>query len=42
MLGHLDIRTTQHYAKIVDLKVSKDMQVLQNKLSEEVLIINRS
>ena len=35
MLGHLDIKTTQHYAKVIDEKVSKDMQALQRKLDEE-------
>jgi len=37
MLGHLDIKTTQHYAKVIDEKVSKDMQALQRKLDEEVV-----
>ena len=32
MLGHLDIRTTQHYAKVIHEKVGKDMQELQKKL----------
>lgn len=32
---HLDIKTTQHYAKVIDLKVSRDMQALQRKLDEE-------
>ncbi|MGM1055613.1 MAG: site-specific integrase [Bacteroidota bacterium] len=32
MLGHKDLRTTQHYAKIVDRKISDDMQVLREKL----------
>lgn len=32
MLGHKDLRTTQHYAKIVDLKISDDMKVLKEKL----------
>ena len=31
MLGHKSVRTTQHYAKIVDRKVSDDMQVLKDK-----------
>ena len=29
MLGHKSLRTTQHYAKILDLKVSQDMQELK-------------
>lgn len=32
MLGHKDLRTTQHYAKIVDRKISDDMQALREKL----------
>lgn len=32
MLGHKNLRTTQHYAKIVDRKVSEDMRALQDKL----------
>jgi site-specific recombinase XerD len=35
MLGHLDIKTTQHYAKVVDEKVSRDMQALQRKLDDQ-------
>ncbi len=33
MLGHKSIKTTQHYAKILDLKVSDDMQLLRQKFS---------
>jgi site-specific recombinase XerD len=32
MLGHKNLRTTQHYAKILDKKVSEDMDLLRTKL----------
>ncbi len=32
MLGHKSIKITQHYAKIMDKKVSADMRVLAEKL----------
>ena len=33
MLGHTNIRTTQIYAKIIDTKLSEDMNILANKLN---------
>lgn len=33
MLGHKSIRTTQHYAKVLDKKVGNDMALLKEKFS---------
>ncbi|MEC4048829.1 hypothetical protein OX284_005275 [Flavobacterium sp. SUN046] len=36
MLRHKNIRMTQHYAKVVNRKVSDDMAMLKEKLSSQV------
>lgn len=35
MLGHRNLRTTQHYAKILNRRVSEDMQILKLKLEKK-------
>jgi site-specific recombinase XerD len=37
MLGHTNIRTTQHYAKVVDRKVSEDMAILKQKIENQII-----
>jgi integrase len=34
MLGHKNLKSTQVYARVLDIKVSADMEVLRNKLQE--------
>lgn len=37
MLGHKSVKITQHYAKVVDRKVSNDMKLLREKFSSKNL-----
>ena len=39
MLGHKSIKTTQHYAKILDKKVSEDMNNLKKMLNQKEVIL---
>jgi len=36
MLGHKNLKTTQHYAKIVDVKISEDMNNLRRRRSKKM------
>jgi site-specific recombinase XerD len=40
MLGHKDLKITQHYAKIVDRKVGIDMMQLRTKLTSQITAIS--
>jgi hypothetical protein len=35
MLGHRNLKTTQQYARVVDRKLSDDMQRLQTKFNKK-------
>ena len=36
MLGHKNLRTTQHYAKVLDRTVSDDMKILRDKMNSTI------
>jgi site-specific recombinase XerD len=42
MLGHTILKTTQHYAKILDVKVSQDMAALRQKYNRPVKILKQA
>ena len=40
MLGHKNIQSTQHYARIVDKKVGDDMHLLSQKIGTRLTLSN--
>jgi site-specific recombinase XerD len=42
MLGHKNLRTTQHYAKVLDRKVSEDMKIIKDKFAFQEIKLNKS
>ncbi len=40
MLGHKNIQTTQHYARVLDQKVSNDMAILKQKISPNIIALS--
>jgi len=42
MLGHKNLLTTQHYEKVLDKKVSEDMNILRVKNSNTIIKLSRS